>query len=159
MNLKCVKNHMIYMDPKLPTWTYGSQTPKKMACKLPSQQPRNCKNLPSQGDGGCVQGVLPFECESRFRFKRPWESRFYRWIGGGGESFRDLQWTTVRTSGSPWPPLVKKRVGLNKFHHFLYSIEIYYHFCPNGSWLPGVTFSIARQLRSHSNLLLTEVPF
>ena len=155
MNPKCVKTHMIYMDPKLPTWTYGSQTQKKWPASC-HRNSRTTAKIFLPGDGGCVQGVLPFEFESRFRLKRPWESRFYRWIGGG--QGLGTSWTTV----SFWKSLatfLKKRVGLNKFHHFLYSIEIYYHFCPNGSWLPGVTFSIARQLRSHSNLLLTEVPF
>ena len=38
----------------------------------------------SQGDGGCVQGVLPFEFESRFRFKRPWDLFLPVDLGGNG---------------------------------------------------------------------------
>lgn len=51
--------------------------------------------------------------------------------GGSGGIVSGLH-EQLLVSGSPWPPFQKK-AGLTSFTIFLYSIEMYYHFCPNGS--------------------------
>ena len=64
-----------------------------------------------------MQGVLPFECESRFRLKRPWDLFL---PVDRGERFRDFMnnvvsfWKSLATIG-------KKKGWFNKVHHFLYS--------------------------------------
>ena len=137
---------------------YGSQI-AYMDLWIPNPQkkwPAQLQNRPSRRRWMCARRFT-FRMRKQVSFETALGEPFLP-VDRGGESFRDfmnnclLPWKSLATIG-------KKKGWFNKFHHFLYSIEIYYHFCPNGSWLPGVTFSIARQLRSHSNLQLTEVPF